>query len=96
MEHRLPYHDLCYIGLKGAEPYESVLAILCKFRPKPIFQTVGFIFCHEGGRGNHHKSSAPPKAAGILIKISKKRSKHRAGMKRYSQELQQVIENKIN
>lgn len=69
MEHRLPYHDLCYIGLKGAEPYESVLAILCKSRPKPIFQTVGFILCHGGRGGNHHKSSALPEAAGMLIKI---------------------------
>lgn len=74
MEHRLPYHDLCYIGLKGAEPYESVLAILYKFRPNPIFQTVGFILCHGEGGENHHESSALPEAAGILIAEKKQAS----------------------
>lgn len=83
MEHRLPYHDLCYIGLKGAEPYESVLAILCKFRPKPSFRLLASFYAMERGK-NHHKSSALLEAAGILIKIRKKKSKHRAGMKRNS------------
>lgn len=36
-----------------------------------------------GGK-NHHKSSALLEGAGILIKINKKKSKHRAGMKRHS------------
>lgn len=84
MEHRLPYHDLCYIGLKAAEPYDSVLAIPCKFRPKPIFQDCCLHFMPFGGMGNHHKSPALPEAVGILIKISKKRSNHQAGMKRHS------------
>lgn len=49
----------------------------------PSFRLLASFYAMERGR-NDHKSSALPEAAGILIKISKEKSKHQAGMKRHS------------